>query len=153
MKTLLVEDNPAKRAAIKNYILSEFFNGNLFETDSLISGLRQARDLEPDFIVLDMSLPNHPSTDRGMRATDMRPFAGKEFLRRIERMNFNTKILVVSMFETFGVAPNLITLSGLNNEMLERHPKIYLSAIHYSTSNDKWKIQVKKYYEIIEATK
>lgn len=153
MKILLVEDHLAKRMAIKDFVLKEFPDDTLEEADCLIHGLRKARDLEPDYILLDMSLPNYPSKDRGTRATDMRPFAGTEFLRRIRRMNFDTKVLIVSMFETFGVAPSLITLNGLDEEMSERYPDIYLSAIHYATSNDEWQSHIKKFHSAIEANK
>lgn len=151
MKILLVEDNPAKRAAISSFLSKEFPEDTLEEADSLILGLRFARDFEPDFILLDMSLPNHPPKDRGSHATDMRPFAGTEFLRRLKRMKFPTKVLIVSMFETFGVAPNLTTLQGLSQEMAEKYPEIYLSAIHYSTSDDEWQTHVKKFHQSIKA--
>ncbi|ATG36761.1 Response regulator of citrate/malate metabolism [Phaeobacter piscinae] len=151
MKVLLVEDNLGKRAAISKFLSKKFPEDVLEEADSLIVGLRLARDHRPDFILLDMSLPNHPSKNRGAHAADMRPFAGTEFLRRVKRMKFPTKVLIVSMFETFGVAPNLTTLQGLSQDMAEKYPEIYLSAIHYSTSDDEWQVQVKKFHQIVKA--
>jgi CheY-like chemotaxis protein len=151
MKILLVEDNPAKKAAIGEFVLQEFPQDSLSEADSFILGLRRARDSEPDLILLDMSLPHHSSADRGTRATDMRPFAGADFLKRINRMKFKTKVLVVSMFETFGVAPNLTTLHGLNQELSDRYPDIYMSAIHYSTSNYVWQSQLREFHSSVKA--
>ena len=151
MKILLVEDNPAKRAAIREFVHQEFPQDSLSEADSFILGLRHARDSEPDLILLDMSLPHHSSTDRGTRATDMRPFAGADFLKRVNRMKFKIKVLVVSMFETFGVAPNLTTLHGIDEDLSNRYPEIYMSAIHYSTSNDIWQSQLREFHNSVEA--
>lgn len=151
MKILLVEDNPAKRAAIKEFVHLEFPQDLLSEADSFILGLRRARDSEPNLILLDMSLPHHSSTDRGTRATDMRPFAGADFLKRVNRMKFRTKVLVISMFETFGVAPNLITLRGIDEDLTNRYPEIYMSAIHYSASNDTWQKQLREFHNSVEA--
>lgn len=151
MNILLVEDNPAKRAAIKEFVHKEFERDSLSEADSFILGLRHARDNKPDLILLDMSLPHHSSSHRGTRATDMRPFAGADFLKRVNRMRFRTKVLVISMFETFGVAPNLITLRGIDEELSNRYPEIYMSAIHYSASNDTWQQQLREFHDSVEA--
>lgn len=151
MKILLVEDNPAKRAAIREFVGQEFPQDSLSVADSFILGLRLARDSKPDLILLDMSLPHHSSTNLGTRATDMRPFAGADFLKRVNRMRFKTKVLVISMFETFGVAPNLTTLHGIDEDLTIRYPEIYLSAIHYSTSNEVWQSQLREFHNSVEA--
>lgn len=143
MKTLIVEDNPKKRASLIEYYTSEFPKDELHVTSALISGLRIARDTRPEFIILDMTLPNYaPDEIKGSRI-ELMPFAGREFVMRVNRMSFETQVVIVSMFETFDIAPRLITLNSLDAELRERYPKVFVQAVHYSSSQVDWKTTIK----------
>lgn len=142
MKVLLIEDNINKRNAIAGFYCAAFPEDDFFTADSLISGLKSARDLEPGAILLDMSLPNRANASHKSGPSATIAFAGKEFLWRVKRMNFRTHVLVVSMFETFGVSPNIITLTDLDREMKERYPELYVSAVHYSPSDESWQGEI-----------
>lgn len=150
MIVLLVEDNENKMRAISSFYRNEFPRDDLFIADSLIDGLRYARDLAPSFILLDMSLPNRAGATPGHRTSATQAFAGKEFIWRVKRMSFQTKILVVSMFETFGASPNIITLTDIDMEMKDRYPEIYLSAVHYSQSDERWQSEILKFRKTLE---
>lgn len=144
MQTLIVEDNPKKRASLVEYYSSEFPDDSLQVTSALISGLRVARDKKPDFIILDMTLPNYsPDESKGSRI-ELMPFAGREFVMRVNRMAIKTKVVIVSMFETFDIAPKLITLSSLDAELRDRYPKIFAKAVHYSAGQAEWKMAIKE---------
>lgn len=145
MKTLLVEDNFNKRKYISEFYSREFPNDDFACEDSLIGGLRHARDIEPDLILLDMSLPYHSSGMQGSGTADMKAFAGKEFLRRVRRMGFDTKILVVSMFETFGLAPEITTLTDLDVEMRKKYPEIYVGSVHFSPTDESWQESIREF--------
>ena len=122
MKILLVEDNPAKRVSIKEFVHQEFPQDSLSEADSFILGLRRARDSEPDLILLDMSLPHHSSIDSGARATDMRPFAGADFLKRVNRNSgFNGFLRFISLPES------LLYLGSFYNTRQEGKFRLYRS--------------------------
>lgn len=142
MRVLLVEDNPNKRNAIVDFYESAFPEDDLATADSLIGGLRLARDLRPNIVLLDMSLPSRTAAALGASASTTQAFAGKEFLWRVKRMNFKTQVILVSMFETFGVSPNITTLTDLDNEMRERYPNLYVSFVHYSPSDDRWQTEI-----------
>ncbi|AAB91730.1 conserved response regulator receiver protein of 17.3 kDa (plasmid) [Sinorhizobium fredii NGR234] len=143
MKTLIVEDNPKKRASLVEYYSSEFPSDDLEVTSALISGLRVARDTKPEFIILDMTLPNYsPDENKGSRI-ELMPFAGREFVMRVNRMSIKTKVIIVSMFETFGVAPRLITLNSLDAELRDRYPNVFVEAVHYSQAQADWKTAIK----------
>ena len=143
MIVLVVEDNPSKRASLIDFYRSEYADDTVLTAASLISGLRTARDNSPDLIILDMTLPNYTSDENKPTTGELLPFAGREFIMRINRMGIATKIVIVSMFETFGVAPRFMTLSGLDDELRERYPKIFLGAVHYSLSQGDWKTSIK----------
>ncbi|KRS12060.1 response regulator transcription factor [Roseovarius indicus] len=145
MRTLLVEDNFNKRKSISEFYAREFPKDELFSEDSLIGGLRHARDSHPNLILLDMSLPYHSSGKQGAGTADMRAFAGKEFLRRVRRMRFDTKVLVVSMFETFGLAPNITTLTDLDAEMKDKYPQLYFGAVHFSPTDENWQESIREF--------
>lgn len=144
MRALIVEDNPKKRDALSDYYSREFPQDDLGQSSALISGLRAARDQKPDLIMLDMTLPNYSAEENPGVHAELMPFAGREFIFRINRMNFSTKIIIVSMFETFGVAPRLITLESLDKDLREKYSRVYAGAIHYSPANAEWRLAIKQ---------
>lgn len=144
MRTLFVEDNPRKREHLLSFYEAEFGQDTVRYATALISGLRLAREFEPNLIILDMTLPNYSTEESKGAPAELLPFAGKEFVMRIHRMGFPTRIVIVSMFETFGIAPRLITLSSLDEELKSRYPRIYTRAVHYSPSDVDWQIGIKE---------
>ncbi|MER9656277.1 hypothetical protein NKJ26_22750 [Mesorhizobium sp. M0152] len=151
MRTLFVEDNPRKREQLVAFYEAEFGQDTTLQATALISGLRLAREFAPGLIVLDMTLPNYSAEDSKGAPTELLPFAGKEFVMRINRMGFQTRIIIVSMFETFGMAPRLITLSSLDEELRTRYPRIYMRAVHYNPSQVDWKVAIKETRAGLEA--
>ena len=149
MHALLVEDTAAKRDEIQRFYQNEFPMDSLLVADSLIAGLKLARDSRPGFIILDMTLPNYSSSSGG-GYNEMRPFAGRECISRARRMRFETSILVVSMFETFGQAPNLITLESIDEEFKRDFEDIYLGSVYYSSSSSGWRRQIADFRQRIE---
>lgn len=144
MRTLFVEDNPKKREHLTAFYEAEFSQDITREATALISGLRLAREFQPQLIILDMTLPNYSVEDSKGVPSELLPFAGKEFVMRVNRMGFQTSIIIVSMFETFGIAPRLITLSSLDEELKQKYPRVYIRAVHYSPSEADWKIAIKE---------
>ncbi|WP_143100587.1 hypothetical protein [Roseovarius indicus] len=60
-------------------------------------------------------------------------------------MRFDTKVLVVSMFETFGLAPNITTLTDLDAEMKDKYPQLYFGAVHFSPTDENWQESIREF--------
>ena len=56
-RILLVDDNPSVRAAIRSFFLSETKFDVCGEAQDGLSALQKAKELRPDVIVMDLSLP------------------------------------------------------------------------------------------------
>lgn len=137
LRVLLVEDDENKKERILSYYGSAFPQDKVFWAPALVPGLRSAREIAPDFIILDMTLPNYEQSGSN-GYNPMRPFGGREFLRQAARLHLNSKIVVVTQFETFGAAPNLVDLDSLDNQLRKIFPEHYLGAIYYHASMSAW---------------
>jgi DNA-binding NarL/FixJ family response regulator len=143
VRTLFVEDNPKKREQLIGFYEAEFPSDEITQATALIPGLRLAREIKPELIVLDMTLPNYSVEDSKGAPVELLPFAGKEFVMRVSRMKIDVKVIIVSMFETFGILPNLITLNSLDAELRSRFPGVYIRAVHYNPSQPEWKSAIR----------
>lgn len=136
-KVLIVEDDENKKDRIYEFYKSKFEDDEVFWESALVPGLRSAKEINPDFIILDMTLPNY---EAGIQAgfNPMRPFGGREFLRQAVRLKLKSKIIVMTQFETFGAAPNLVDLASLDAELHNLFPKQYIGSIYYHASMSSW---------------
>jgi len=82
-RVLLVEDHPVVRAGCRR-ILAEREGLEIIEADSGSAAVRLNRDYAPDFIILDLNLPD---------------LSGLDLLRRLLAESPSTKILIFSMYE------------------------------------------------------
>jgi DNA-binding NarL/FixJ family response regulator len=138
MDILLVEDDENKRAVISSFLLEYFPDTNLTAKFSLQSGVRSAIESTPDLVLLDMTLPNF---DIGADETGGQHhiFGGREFIRQIERFEIDTKVIVVTQFETFGKPPNIINIEQLDVMLKSDSPECHLGVVYYHASIEKWK--------------
>ncbi|WP_417278897.1 hypothetical protein [Celeribacter sp.] len=137
LRVLLVEDDENKKQRILSFYESSFPQDTVFWAPALVPGLRKAKEISPDFIILDMTLPNYEQYGSN-GYNPMRPFGGREFLRQAARLRLNSKIVVVTQFETFGAAPNVVDLESLDHQLRSIFPEHYLGAIYYHASMSAW---------------
>lgn len=149
MKVLLVEDDENKKSRIINFYSKCFPDDVLLSEDSMVGGLRTAREQKPDFIILDMTLPNY-STSSGKGFNPMRLFGGRDFLRQLQRLSIGARVVVFTQFETFGVPPDQVDLQSLNNDLLRDFPKIYLGSIYYHASKSSWQSELTTTRKLLE---
>ena len=148
MEVLLVEDDENKRVRIAAYYTAQFPDDSVTYADAMVTGLRTAREIEPDLIILDMTLPNY-SISAAQGYNPMRPFGGRDFLRQLSRLNLKAKVVILTQFETFGSPPNVVNLSGLDQELRNEFQPIYLGAIYYHASKAAWQVELSQYREVL----
>ncbi|MGJ5619537.1 hypothetical protein [Sulfitobacter sp. MF3-043] len=141
MKVLLVEDDENKKSRILEFYEGKFPDDELLIEDSMVSGLRAARETRPDFVILDMTLPNYPISSR-QGFNPMRPFGGRDFLRQLRRLDLRANVVVLTQFETFGAPPDQIDLHNLNNDLVKEFPEIFLGSIYYHASKSSWQSEL-----------
>lgn len=149
MKVLLVEDDENKKSRILEYYEGQFPGDELLSEDSMVGGLRTARKEKPQFVILDMTLPNY-SISSGQGYNPMRPFGGRDFLRQLQRLSIGARAVVLTQFETFGVPPDQVDLQSLNRELRKDFPELFLGSIYYHASKSSWQSELAKTRENLE---
>jgi CheY-like chemotaxis protein len=149
MKVLLVEDDENKKSQILEYYQGQFPGDELLCEDSMVGGLRTARKERPQFVILDMTLPNY-SISSGQGYNPMRPFGGRDFLRQLQRLSIGAQAVVLTQFETFGVPPDQVDLQSLNRELRKDFPELFLGSIYYHASKSSWQSELVKTRENLE---
>lgn len=141
MKVLLVEDDENKKSRILDFYRDQFPDDLLLSEDSMVSGLRTAREQRPDFVILDMTLPNYSiASSKGFNP--MRPFGGRDFLRQLQRLSIGARVVVLTQFETFGAPPDQVDLQSLNRELSTAFPDLFLGSIYYHASKSSWQFEL-----------
>lgn len=147
---LLIEDDEHKRRSILDFLGDAFPDCEVDACSSLMSGVRKVRTLQPDAILLDMTLPNFDVKD-GETGGGMHAFGGVEFLKQMRRHKYTYPTIVVTQFETFGQPPDLKDLPELNAELTDEFSPVYRGAIYYHASIDDWALALKSMLEEIES--
>ena len=148
----LVEDDENKRSRMTEYYCEQFPDDSFTHADAMVTGLRAAREIKPGLIILDMTLPNY-SISAAQGYNPMRPFGGRDFLRQLLRLDLVTKVVILTEFETFGSPPNLVNLSGLNDELRKEFDPVYLGSIYYHASKVSWQVELSMYRESMKPEK
>lgn len=141
MKVLLVEDDENKKSRILEFYKDQFPNDLLLIEDSMVGGLRTSREKIPEFIILDMTLPNY-SISSGKGFNPMRPFGGRDFLRQLQRLSVDARVVVLTQFETFGAPPDQVDLQSLDRELRTDFPDLFLGSIYYHASKSSWQSEL-----------
>lgn len=137
MKILIVEDDPNKRRRLAEFIKAEFPAALLVEQCSYQSGLEFALRNESDIILLDMSMPTY-DVSVSERGGEMRAFGGREILRQLERKRIDTKVIIVTQFESFGEGAEKKTLDELRSELQSRFAPVYVGTVVYQPQEASW---------------
>lgn len=146
MRTLIIEDDQNKSKQIVEFIKENFPNDSFEIKKSYQSGLKEILNVNYDFLLLDMQLPNFDikSGEDGYR---FRKLAGIDILKEIKRKNKVCKVIIVTQFETFGEGESYVELKDLKKILTEQFTGLYIDTVFYSADKSIWKKQLK---EIIE---
>jgi DNA-binding NarL/FixJ family response regulator len=144
VRVLLIEDDENKRRQILSFIGEEFPSFDVSVTRSYTSGLKSVRDLNPDLVLLDMSLPNFDGELNSNDGGKFRSYGGRDILHQMSRRQLTAKVIVVTQYDTFSSDTNAKTLETLMDELMTEFPENFLSAVFYNASQDEWKINLRE---------
>ena len=150
MKLLLIEDDEPKKGRIVELLERELRGAQVIHKRSYQSGLRELLRELPDLVLLDMNLPNYDITDEEPGGR-IQQFAGREFLRQLNRRKIKVPVIVVTAFDNFGDGDDEIDLNDLNEELIKTYSENYIGYVipkHRSVDIDEiddWKLAEKLY--------
>ena len=146
MKILVIEDDQNKSKQIVEFI-SKTFPDDVYDLKkSYQSGLKALLTSNYDILLLDMQLPNF-DIKSGEDGYKFRKLAGFDILREIKRKNINSKVIVVTQFETFGEGESFIELDGLKKKLSDQFENLYVDTVFYSADKSVWQKQLKELIE------
>ncbi len=140
MKVLIIEDHKHKVEELKSF-LNETYKKVTYEIrTSYHSGLKEVilNHSSYDLILLDMSMHNYDIA-KNETGGDPIPLAGQLILDQMYNKGIDTKVIVVTMFETFAEKK----LEDLHYSLNSDFKDIYLGYVYFSPSEGKWKNNLK----------
>jgi CheY-like chemotaxis protein len=141
-KILIVEDEQRKLENIKEFLKKEFPEIEYVDRRSYISATKEIFEhyQEYDIILLDMSMTTYDvSADESGGVPE--PLAGANILDTMFLMDISTKVIVVTMYESF-VGKKL---SDFDIELKNTYPDNYIGYVFFSYQKTDWQIKLKNY--------
>lgn len=140
MRILIVDDEAGKRAQVRDYIREKFASSETWEARSVQSAVELLRQQTFDLVVLDMRLTTYDASaaDAGGRP---RNFGGEEIMRKMERRSIAHPVIVLTQYTMFDDQGEFYSFHTLG-ERLRANYRNFVSMIHFSQSNSKWKAEL-----------
>lgn len=134
MKILIAEDSLVKREQLIEFIQSLITSSEVDSVASIKGATDALRANVYDLVLLDMSMPKFDA-----KKSRINPFAGRDILFKMKRLDYSPKAIIVTRFSTFGTDNKKTTLEELNMVMKSQFGDIYIGTILYSFTNSFWK--------------
>jgi CheY-like chemotaxis protein len=141
-KILIVEDEKRKLENIIEFLNKEFPNIDYIDKRSYNSATKEIFEnyQKYDLILLDMSMTTYDVTVEESGGVP-EPLAGANILDTMYLMDISTKVIVVTMYESFFGKK----LSEFDIELKKTYPDDYLGLVFFSYGKTDWQIKLKKY--------
>ena len=141
MRILIVDDEAGKREKIREFVLSEVPDCDLFEARSFQSAIECIKKSTFDLIILDMRLSTY---DASAAAAGGRPrnFGGEEIMRRMTRRRIVSPIVVLTQYTLFDDHGKFFSFEQISERLRMDHTNFH-SMIHFSHSNSQWKTNLR----------
>jgi CheY-like chemotaxis protein len=141
-RILIIEDEQRKLDQLKTFLNEEFSSIEIEDKHSYNSALREIIENYStyDLILLDMSMSTYDVSIEESGGVP-EPLAGENILDAMYLNEIPTKVIVVTMYESF-VGKKLV---DFDKELKENYPENYLGFVFFSHKNTDWKLDLKKY--------
>lgn len=138
MNLLLIEDND-----IKFNILSEFLHDlekdmSITRAASYQAGIQTITGQKFDYVLLDMTLPVS-DLNYSPIGVEFLTFGGQLLLRECTRKKIDSKIIVISQYNTFIRDNKELSFEQLKNEINSKFHSLVVDCIQLDRSTDVWK--------------
>lgn len=80
-------------------------------------------------------------------------FAGRDLLAQMKLREIDSKVLIITQYDTFGSSYNKLSLDELKKQLKDEFSPIYQDTIYYNSAQEDWKNELKKKIELITGIK
>ncbi len=154
LKILIVEDEVPKSTQIELFLRGLCIPMNIRFARSVNSALDCLDEEIPDLLLLDMSLPtidvDIPKKESGGRPQG---FGGVEVLRHMKYSAISCPTIVVTGYEAFPREGGDLDITQLKLELELEFPNILHGILHYNSTYETWKSELKIAFERFKSDK
>jgi len=143
MRLLLVEDDAAKRHAIRGYLAQRLPNAEVLESASFRETIDVLLQSPPDLVLLDMTIPSlqHQTSDRD----HVLVFGGRDVLRQLRRLRIPAAVIVVTAYDRFDKGKESMSVEELHAELASVYPEFYRGIVSFSFRYESWKDELTQF--------
>jgi CheY-like chemotaxis protein len=154
LNILIVEDEVPKSTQIELFLRGLCIPMNIRSAKSVNSALDSLDDEVPDLLLLDMSLPTL-DVDISNKESGGRPqgFGGIEVLRHMKYSSISCPTIVITGYEAFPREGGGLDITQLRLELEEEFPNILHDVLHYNSTYETWKSELKIAFERFKSDK
>lgn len=138
MKILILDDSDYKIKNIQDALREWSIGDDILVARSFQKGMMAIKNLKPDLVVLDMTLPTSERDD-GILTGRSRMFGGREIIEEIAFEQLSLKVIVVTQFDRFGEPPKSLLLEDLIDDLHERFSNMFIGGIYYNNVDTRWR--------------
>lgn len=141
MEILVIEDDKLKSERLLLFLKAAYPKVIPKLERSYHNGLHRIETETFDVVLLDMTLPTYNASTTA-RIGRPRPLGGYDILRKMRRKKIASKVIVVSALGGFGTGDTKFTFEELKDKCAEEFPDIFLGAVFFSQTGNKWERQL-----------
>ena len=141
LTVLIVEDSESKLNSIQGVLERELPSVVINKAFSVRSAIDSFKDVIPDLIIADMSLPTFDIEARERGGTP-RPFGGIEVFETLERYEIVVPVLVVTSYPAITDGKQSLGLTELSKRLEEDFPDSYLGTVYFDSAYSNWEREI-----------
>lgn len=141
MNFLLVEDEISKERNIVSFLQSHFGSAITISVARSINTAKvELKNKSFDYVLLDMTLPLFDNTDLlNSDSNEFDTFGGIAVLDEIDRRLLNSRVIVITAFDTLGQGHSQLSLGQITVDLKEEYPDNFIGSVYYNISSLTWK--------------
>ncbi len=142
MRVLIVEDDDSKISRLRD-LVEEIDDGWPIEIrKSMKSGAQALLELEPELLLLDMTIP--ASDEDSWNRQRFRIFGGADSLRVAQLRDIDCRAIVVTQHERFGEGEGARDLAQLRQLLETEFAQHCLGVVHFSPTEERWRTEIRE---------
>ena len=152
MLIYIVEDDPLKADSLSSFLKKIEPSATVEVFKSYNTGLFAIETLEPDLIVLDMTLPTYDRSP-AKRVGRIRPLGGYELLRKVRLRGASIPAVVVTMLEAFGEGEEEVSYEDMTKICSSEFDELFLGSIYFQLGTSNWQIELESIYNRFKSSR
>ncbi|USX15339.1 hypothetical protein NHH88_06000 [Oxalobacteraceae bacterium OTU3CAMAD1] len=147
MNILIVEDDQYKYNQINSLVASLLPDAHIANFNSVHGARKYLRETTPHKIILDMSLPTHPSVGGEGNPVSLGSGGVEILLALRSKKQFNLPVAILTQYENFEIEDDYYALEDAPEALERLYGLKNIIAVLYEHGSSEWAISIKEFLE------